>query len=194
MKRMRVWRVHTWTTWHFTFPSLHLAIKPTILFTPLADSHSLWNSSHISFKMASFSFPTPMGVCVVFLMVGLVMSSSSTSRFDEFFQPSWALDHFLYEGEVLRMKLDTNSGINYFILSDHQFINLEALLWWLYVVGICRCWFRIEEQIHVWESHRSDQACRGWLCWHCYCVLCELLASLPPVNHHVAIIQEKQII
>nr|GMC72872.1 xyloglucan endotransglucosylase/hydrolase protein 9 [Ipomoea batatas] len=78
-------------------------------------------------KMAPFSFPTLMGVCVVFVMVGLVMSSSSsTSRFDEFFQPSWALDHFLYEGEVLRMKLDTNSGAGFSSKSKYMFGKVTA--------------------------------------------------------------------
>lgn len=44
-------------------------------------------------------------------MVDLV--SSSSSKFDELFQASWANDHFVYEGdEVLKMKLDYNSGIS----------------------------------------------------------------------------------
>ena len=41
-----------------------------------------------------------------FLIVGLV----SSAKFDELFQPSWALDHFAYEGELLRLKLDNYSG------------------------------------------------------------------------------------
>ncbi|KAL3565853.1 hypothetical protein D5086_033899 [Populus alba] len=40
-----------------------------------------------------------------FLIVGLV----SSAKFDELFQPSWALDHFAYEGELLRLKLDNYS-------------------------------------------------------------------------------------
>lgn len=41
-----------------------------------------------------------------FLMEGLV----SSAKFDELFQPSWAQDHFAYEGELLRLKLDSYSG------------------------------------------------------------------------------------
>jgi len=39
-------------------------------------------------------------------MVGLV----SSVKFDELFQPSWAQDHLAYEGELLRLKLDSYSG------------------------------------------------------------------------------------
>ncbi|KAL3574545.1 hypothetical protein D5086_025158 [Populus alba] len=40
------------------------------------------------------------------LMVGLV----SPAKFDELFQPSWAQDHLAYEGELLRLKLDSYSA------------------------------------------------------------------------------------
>lgn len=40
-----------------------------------------------------------------------VGSVSSSSKFDELFQPGWALDHFVYEGDTLKMKLDNYSGI-----------------------------------------------------------------------------------
>lgn len=52
-----------------------------------------------SIKFLFFSF------CVI-VLVGLVRAS----RFDELFQPSWALDHFVYEGEELKLKLDNYSG------------------------------------------------------------------------------------
>lgn len=47
------------------------------------------------------------------IIVGLVLvvGSVSSSKFDELFQPSWAFDHFSYEGETLKMKLDNYSGI-----------------------------------------------------------------------------------
>ncbi|KAL9145146.1 hypothetical protein ABFS82_13G020700 [Erythranthe guttata] len=46
-----------------------------------------------------------------FALVGTcVCSSSSSSRFDDLFQPSWALDHFTYQGDVLNMKLDNYSA------------------------------------------------------------------------------------
>ncbi|KAL5972861.1 Xyloglucan endotransglucosylase protein 6 [Asimina triloba] len=37
--------------------------------------------------------------------------ASSTKSFDELFQPSWAFDHVMYEGELLKLKLDNYSGI-----------------------------------------------------------------------------------
>lgn len=41
----------------------------------------------------------------------LTMAATATqSKFSDLFQPLWALDHFLYEGEVLQLKLDKNSG------------------------------------------------------------------------------------
>lgn len=46
--------------------------------------------------------------CVGFLMVGL--GSAATARFDELFQPTSSADHLLFDGEVLRMKLDNYSG------------------------------------------------------------------------------------
>lgn len=53
-------------------------------------------------KMPVVSF----GLFVGLALVGLVTSA----RFDELYQPSWAMDHFVYEGEVLKLKLDNYSG------------------------------------------------------------------------------------
>lgn len=47
-----------------------------------------------------------IGIFVGLLLVGL----ASSSKFDELFQPSWALDHFSYEGDSLKLKLDNFSG------------------------------------------------------------------------------------
>ncbi|KAJ6349171.1 hypothetical protein OIU77_006705 [Salix suchowensis] len=52
-----------------------------------------------------------------FLIVGLV----SSAKFDELFQPSWALDHFAYEGELLRLKLDNYSGAGFQSKSKYMF-------------------------------------------------------------------------
>ena len=51
-----------------------------------------------------------LGLVVSLLLVGVATSA----KFDELFQPSWAHDHFLYEGEQLKLKLDNYSGKNYF--------------------------------------------------------------------------------
>ncbi|KAK3010785.1 hypothetical protein RJ639_011311 [Escallonia herrerae] len=49
-----------------------------------------------------------LGFSVALLLVGSVCSS----KFDELFQPYWANDHFVYEGEQLKMKLDNYSVSN----------------------------------------------------------------------------------
>ncbi|KAF8022353.1 hypothetical protein BT93_F0014 [Corymbia citriodora subsp. variegata] len=51
------------------------------------------------------------------LLVGLVMGA----RFDELYQPSWAMDHFVYEGEVLKLKLDNSSGAGFGSKSKYMF-------------------------------------------------------------------------
>lgn len=52
-----------------------------------------------------------LGIFLAFTLVGSVVGRSS--RFDDLFQPSWALDHFSYEGELLKMKLDNHSGAGF---------------------------------------------------------------------------------
>lgn len=47
-----------------------------------------------------------MGLFVGLAMVGLV----SSAKFEELFQPAWANDHFIREGELLKLKLDKYSG------------------------------------------------------------------------------------
>ncbi|KAI3440682.1 uncharacterized protein J3R85_003116 [Psidium guajava] len=57
------------------------------------------------------------GLLVSLALVGLVMSA----RFDELYQPSWAMDHFAYEGDVLRLKLDNYSGAGFSSKSKYLF-------------------------------------------------------------------------
>ncbi|CAL5342489.1 hypothetical protein CsSME_00027120 [Camellia sinensis var. sinensis] len=63
---------------------------------------------------------------VAVVMVGLVESS----RFDELFQPRWAMDHFTYEGELLKMKLDNYSGAGFSSKSKYLFgkVNIQIKL------------------------------------------------------------------
>lgn len=55
---------------------------------------------------SSVSFACFLGFFLCFLMVGYVESRN----FHELFQPSWAFDHFIYEGELLKLRLDNSSG------------------------------------------------------------------------------------
>lgn len=48
-----------------------------------------------------------LGLSLCFLFVGLVASS----KFEELFQPGWAMDHFVHEGDLLKLKLDNYSGM-----------------------------------------------------------------------------------
>lgn len=44
------------------------------------------------------------------VVLTLVPGSVESATFDEVFRPTWAPDHFVYEGDVLRLKLDIYSG------------------------------------------------------------------------------------
>lgn len=60
----------------------------------------------------------------VMLCVGLVMlmgSGVSSSKFDELFEPAWAMDHFVYQGETLKMKLDNFSGAGFSSKNKYMF-------------------------------------------------------------------------
>lgn len=51
-----------------------------------------------------------LGFFVGLVVVGL----GGSKQFDELFQPVWANDHFAYEGELLKLKLDNYSGTDRF--------------------------------------------------------------------------------
>ena len=68
-------------------------------------SPSLSNSFSSSMA-ASMSFP-----CFLVFFLGFCLVGSVESRdFHELYQPSWAFDHFIYEGELLKLRLDNSSG------------------------------------------------------------------------------------
>ncbi|WJX49872.1 Xyloglucan endotransglucosylase protein 6 [Trifolium repens] len=64
----------------------------------------------------------------VCLMLMLCVSLSSSSKFDELFQPSWALDHFVYEGNLLKLKLDNSSGAGFGSKSKYMFGKVSIQL------------------------------------------------------------------
>lgn len=86
-----------------------------------------------------------------------------SARFDELFQPSWASDHLDYEGETLKLKLDSYSGRNAteesvsgFGLFDAFFVSDRMVL---LLLLIFRRRFRLQEQVSVREGDYADQAC-----------------------------------
>ena len=58
--------------------------------------------------MASFN----MQSCCCFFILALCISASNCAEFTDIFEPSWANDHVMYEGELLKLKLDNFSGIS----------------------------------------------------------------------------------
>ena len=42
-----------------------------------------------------------------------MLVASNAAKFEELFEPSWALDHVVYDGELLQLKLDNFSGNNF---------------------------------------------------------------------------------
>lgn len=62
----------------------------------------------------SYTLVPAMAVSVTLFLVVFVALVSlglvSSAKFEELFQPSWAMDHFMYEGELLKLKLDNFSG------------------------------------------------------------------------------------
>eukprot|EP01018_Ginkgo_biloba_P011728 Gb_04597 [translate_table: standard] len=67
---------------------------------------SWWNMSVMSFFI----------LCCVSLVV-----PSLSAPFNDFFYPSWAVDHVMYEGELLKLKLDNTSGAGFASKSAYLF-------------------------------------------------------------------------
>ncbi|KAF6159511.1 hypothetical protein GIB67_032282 [Kingdonia uniflora] len=55
------------------------------------------------------------------MCMSICVSLVSSVRFDELFQPSWASDHVVFEGEVLKLKLDSYSGSGFESKSKYLF-------------------------------------------------------------------------
>ncbi|KAM7489711.1 hypothetical protein LguiB_027195 [Lonicera macranthoides] len=64
------------------------------------------------------------------LAIVLLVGSASSARFDQLFQPTWAMDHFAYEGDTLKMKLDNYSGAGFQSKSKYMFgkVNIQIKL------------------------------------------------------------------
>lgn len=51
----------------------------------------------------------------------VVMAASAQSKFSDLFQPSWANDHFIYQGDLVQLKLDSNSGAGFGSKSKYMY-------------------------------------------------------------------------
>jgi xyloglucan:xyloglucosyl transferase len=43
-------------------------------------------------------------------LLGARLAVATATKFDDVVQPSWANDHVVYEGDLLKLRLDSNSG------------------------------------------------------------------------------------
>lgn len=85
-----------------------LAIKPFLLLT-LFSTHCSQNL-HSALPILFCSALRMSHSLGLFVGLMLVVGVASTSNFDQLFQPSWAFDHFVHEGDLLKLKLDNYSG------------------------------------------------------------------------------------
>ncbi|KAI4363805.1 hypothetical protein MLD38_019977 [Melastoma candidum] len=60
------------------------------------------------------------GVLVLFGLLALV-GLATGAQFYKLFQPSWATDHFMYEGDVLKLRLDKYSGAGFASKGKYMF-------------------------------------------------------------------------
>ncbi|KAF7823089.1 xyloglucan endotransglucosylase/hydrolase protein 9-like [Senna tora] len=65
-----------------------------------------------------------LGLFVGLMLVGL----SASAEFDQLFQPSWAFDHFSYEGDQLKLKLDKFSGAGFGSKTKYMFGRVSIQL------------------------------------------------------------------
>jgi hypothetical protein len=79
-------------------------------------------------RVATAQYPLPLGdayqfllareflamaslaVVVVTALATLLVAGVEAARFDDVVQPSWANDHMVYDGDLLKLRLDPNSG------------------------------------------------------------------------------------
>ncbi|ERN18435.1 hypothetical protein AMTR_s00453p00010790 [Amborella trichopoda] len=72
----------------------------------------------VSLMALSMSFSFYGWVVYAFAIATTVVYCAT---FDELFEPSWAQDHFMYEGETLKLKLDNSSGAGFGSKSKYLF-------------------------------------------------------------------------
>jgi xyloglucan:xyloglucosyl transferase len=63
---------------------------------------ALWNGGGGAFPAAA--------VLVAAAVAALLGAGVGATKFDDVVQPSWANDHMVYDGDLLKLRLDANSG------------------------------------------------------------------------------------
>jgi len=101
-----------------------------------------------------------LGFFVGLVVVGL----ASSKNFDELFQPSWAMDHFCYEGDLLKLKLDNYSG-------TYRFPDQRIKLFILFCNGFIGFMLFIESLFSAFDSHLLSSCA------------CPIIMILPLLSH-----------
>ncbi|WOK96443.1 xyloglucan endotransglucosylase/hydrolase protein 9 [Canna indica] len=65
---------------------------------------------------------------VLLFWVAVAATGVRCSKFDDLVQPSWATDHIIYEGELLKLKLDNSSGAGFASKSKYLYGKVTAEL------------------------------------------------------------------
>ncbi|KAK6921338.1 Glycoside hydrolase family 16 [Dillenia turbinata] len=60
------------------------------------------------------------------VILGMVLDLAMSASFSELFEPNWAPDHILNEGNLTRLSLDTNSGCGFQSKSTYLFGKVNA--------------------------------------------------------------------
>ncbi|KAK1388978.1 Xyloglucan endotransglucosylase/hydrolase [Heracleum sosnowskyi] len=70
------------------------------------------------------------GFWVVLISLMMVLGWARSSKFDQLFQARWALDHFVYQGDTVQMKLDNFSGAGFSSKNKYMFgkVNVQIKL------------------------------------------------------------------
>ena len=61
-----------------------------------------------------------------FFILALCFLASNFAQFTDIFEPDWAIDHFMLEGELLKLKLNKFFGIS----SQDSLSNITMFLQW----------------------------------------------------------------
>lgn len=65
-----------------------------------------------------------LAVVAVLLGAGAAAAEGEGNKFDDVVQPSWANDHMVYDGDLLKLRLDANSGGGF--VSRNKFLYGKA--------------------------------------------------------------------
>ena len=64
-----------------------------------------------------------------FFILSLRFLASNFAQFTDIFEPGWAIDHFMFEGELLKLKLNKFFGVSsQALLFSFKYYNVPAMV------------------------------------------------------------------